>query len=223
MNNVEELGLIQGSKYIQSSLDSVFLLIRNLLNKGRHVLFSGTPCQVDALYHFLGNKYTGLLYTIDLVCHGVPSSLIFQDYLKSRELHYKSVVSNISFRDKSCGWLGYSLKIEFKNKKPYLKNRRKYFSISHSNEYIALCFSDFDCGVDVERIKERDYKSIAERMHFDSNSLEEFYFDWTKYEAVYKLGCEFKSYKNFQFEDYVVTTVSANSDEEFQIYIQSEK
>lgn len=112
--------------------------------------------------------------------------------------------------------------IEFIDKKPYLKNHGKFFSISHSNEYIALCFSDFECGIDIEHIKDRDYVSIAKRMGFSSSSLEEFYFDWTKYEAEYKLGNEAKNCKNFQIENYAVTAVSENQKEDFQIYVQNE-
>ena len=83
--------------------------------------------------------------------------------------------------------------IEFLNSKPYLKSREKFFSLSHSGEYLVIGFSDNECGVDIEKIKPRDYKAISERMNFGSNTLEDFYKDCTKYEAEYKLGTKAES------------------------------
>lgn len=111
--------------------------------------------------------------------------------------------------------------IVFENKKPLLKTREKYFSISHSREYIAICFSDNDCGIDIEKIIERDYKSIAERMEFECNSLEEFYYVWTKFESDYKLGIPAQSHKQFKYENYIITASCSNENENFEIYIQS--
>lgn len=45
--------------------------------------------------------------------------------------------------------------IVFNGKKPFLKNRKKFFSVSHSNDFIALAFSDYDCGVDIEKLNKR--------------------------------------------------------------------
>ena len=67
----EDLWRLRGAKYVQSDLDGVFREIREVL-KTRPVLFSGTPCQVDGLYRFLGCRPENLT-TCDLVCHGVPS------------------------------------------------------------------------------------------------------------------------------------------------------
>lgn len=112
--------------------------------------------------------------------------------------------------------------IEFVNGKPFMKTREKYFSLSHSRGYVVVGISDNDCGLDIEKITNRDFKSIAKRMNFPSKTLEEFYFDWTKYEAEYKLGSN--KYKNIMqtlFESYAITAVSSNSNEKFEIYIQN--
>ena len=109
--------------------------------------------------------------------------------------------------------------LEFINGKPYLKTREKFFSISHSGEHIALAFSGCECGVDIEKMKERDFVSISKRMKFNSNTLREFYSEWTKYEAEYKLGEKFKSIKQFVSEDFMITAVSSNPQETFEIYI----
>ena len=113
--------------------------------------------------------------------------------------------------------------IEFINKKPTLKNKSKFFSMSHSRNFIALAFSDSDCGIDIEQIKNRPYKKIAGRMKFDCKSLEEFYYAWTKYEAEYKLNNTTKSIKQFQYENYAITAVSNNIQENFEILIQNKE
>lgn len=111
--------------------------------------------------------------------------------------------------------------LEFVNNKPYLKNRQKYFSLSHSGDYIVIVFSAFDCGVDIEKIKSRDFVAISQRMNFDSKTLKEFYYEWTKYEAEYKSGAETKSIKQTNIGDYALTAVSTGIEESFEIYIQS--
>ena len=111
--------------------------------------------------------------------------------------------------------------IEFINKKPYLKTREKFFSISHSGKYIVIAFSDNECGVDIEIIKDRNFTTIAERMGFECKTLDDFYIEWTRYEAEYKLGCGSSGIKQAKFEDYYITAVSSSPQEVFDIYIQN--
>ena len=108
--------------------------------------------------------------------------------------------------------------IVFENNKPFLKTNEKQFSISHSNDFITIAISDYDCGVDIEKIKNRDYKKISERMNFDSLSLKDFYKKWTEFEAGYKLtNKKFASIKNIDLEEYYLTAISSNSEEDFEI------
>lgn len=109
--------------------------------------------------------------------------------------------------------------LEFVNGKPYLKTREKFFSISNSGEYIVLAFSDGECGVDIEEMKERDFVSISKRMKFNSETSEDFYSEWTTYEAEYKLGSKYKSKKQMKTENYMITAVSENIQETFEVYI----
>lgn len=111
--------------------------------------------------------------------------------------------------------------IEFVDNKPFLKSRKKYFSISHSGEYIAIGFSDNNCGIDIEKNTPRNFSSIAERMKFKSKTIEDFYLDWTKYEAQYKLGSHYKSIKYYTLEGYTLCALSDFENEVFQIFIQS--
>lgn len=111
--------------------------------------------------------------------------------------------------------------VVYENNKPVLKNWIKKISISHSENFIALAFSDYDCGIDIEKIKERDYEKIAERMKFNCKNEIEFYQEWTKFEAEYKLGQRPNSLKFCKIDDYILCVVSINNKEEFNLYTLS--
>ena len=103
VSRIEDLNPLQSSKYVQSDLDDCYSQIKNLLSEESLVLFIGTPCQVAGLKLFLGKEYEKL-YTIDLICHGVPSPKLFAqyiDYLKKKE---KSEITEYNFRCKKYGW-----------------------------------------------------------------------------------------------------------------------
>lgn len=72
----------RGSKYVQSRIGDNYRQVEDFLRKGRKVLFSGTPCQVAGLKRFLHNKEYDNLLTVDVVCHGVPSPLVWRKYLE---------------------------------------------------------------------------------------------------------------------------------------------
>ena len=96
-----QLHKLQGSKYVQSDLGNTFRQIRDLLALRRLVLFSGTPCQVDALKHFLANADVSRLFTIDIICHGVPSAELFGAYQTEMAV---GEIESFQFRDKTLGW-----------------------------------------------------------------------------------------------------------------------
>jgi len=76
----EGLAAFRGSKYVQSRIGDTYLKAKDFLLAGRKVLFSGTPCQIAGLKAFLQKDYDNLL-TVDLICHGVPSPLVWKRYL----------------------------------------------------------------------------------------------------------------------------------------------
>ena len=71
VDDLSELPRIQSSKYVQSDTGDTHSQVQKDLQSGKKVLYTGTPCQIDGLYSFLGKDYENL-YTIDLICHGVP-------------------------------------------------------------------------------------------------------------------------------------------------------
>lgn len=95
IERIEDLRLLQGSKYVESFLGDTYLQIREKLKSGKKVLFTGTPCQVSGLLTFLKKDYENL-YTCDVVCHGVPSQKAFDTYLK--RVGFWGNTTNFQFR-----------------------------------------------------------------------------------------------------------------------------
>ena len=114
VDNCNDLEKIRGSKYVQSNINSTFSEIKKFLKEGKTVLFSGTPCQVAGLYSFLRKRYKNLI-TVDLACHGVPSPLVYRDFLRYIGKKYNSEVTGVCFRDKSSSWKSYDVRITLKN------------------------------------------------------------------------------------------------------------
>ncbi len=97
---IEGLAPFRGSKYVQSRMGGTYNRVESFLKSGREVLFSGTPCQIAGLRRYLRKEYEGL-YLVDLICHGVPSPMVWRRYLG--ELGVEDIKS-INFRDKRTGW-----------------------------------------------------------------------------------------------------------------------
>lgn len=95
---------LQSSKYVQSDLNQCYSKAKKALQDGRLVLFTGTPCQIAGLYAYLGGDQPGL-YTLDLICHGVPSPKLFAKYLQYQEQKMKDKILQMNFRSKAKrGW-----------------------------------------------------------------------------------------------------------------------
>lgn len=95
IDKVEDIHVLQGSKYVQSYLGDTYKQVRENLKAGRQVLFTGTPCQVGGLLTFLRRKYENLI-TVDMVCHGVPSQKAFDAFCE--RTHLKGNCDGVSFR-----------------------------------------------------------------------------------------------------------------------------
>ena len=125
---IDGLAVFRGSKYVQASTGDSYKQCKELLNKGILVLYSGTPCQIAGLKHYLRKDYENLI-TVDFVCHGVPSPGIWDKYLYetlntahravdgtssvSSSLNAKSLIKDIKFRDKTDGWDKYRFVLKF--------------------------------------------------------------------------------------------------------------
>lgn len=106
----EEINKYCGSKYIQSDINKTYEEVLSFIKSGRKVVFSGSPCQVEGLYSFLGNNDITNLITIDFICHGVPSPGLFKKYKEFMEKEFGSNLIRYTSRNKR---LGYSTKDSF--------------------------------------------------------------------------------------------------------------
>ena len=117
VDRLDDLSKIQSSKYVQSDTNDTYSQVLKDLSDGKIVLFAGTPCQIDGLNAFLGKDYKNL-YTIDLICHGVPSPKFFKKYLEYQNKQLAEKVIYFNFRSKDGrGWgTQYLLKTKTKTK-----------------------------------------------------------------------------------------------------------
>ncbi|MBR2883987.1 MAG: polysaccharide pyruvyl transferase family protein [Clostridia bacterium] len=137
----DELSMFMGSKYVQSDIGICYLNAKEFLDNGILVYFSGTPCQIKGLYAFLGKKEYSNLITQDLICHGVPSPMVWNKY--------SGFISNcensdISFRDKHSGWHYFSMRIRDK-KGVYRKTLDDDFYLKLFLDNTILRPSCYDC------------------------------------------------------------------------------
>lgn len=119
IDNADELIDLKGSKYVQADMGDIFTLIKEDLGLGKLVLFSGTPCYVNAVnLFFRNNNNRNNLYTVDIICHGVPSPMVYKDYLNLCAEKENSKVVKFAFREKiSGGWHKHMEKMIFDNGK----------------------------------------------------------------------------------------------------------
>lgn len=120
VERAEDLYKLRGSKYVQSVIGDTYRRAKEHLEAGRPVLFTGTPCQIAGLYSYLPQTYDNL-YTQDLICHGVPSPLVWQKYVQFRQGKAGAALQNAGFRHKSSGWKRFSLQMEFADGTQYTK------------------------------------------------------------------------------------------------------
>jgi len=121
VDNIALLKTVMRSKYVQSDMGNVYLLIQQDLESGKTVLFSGTPCQVSAVNNYISEKLKENLILIDIVCHGVPSQKLFDE--------------NISFLEKKYGKLQ---DYHFRAKKTVKNGMNWFFSFTDSTFHTHL-------------------------------------------------------------------------------------
>lgn len=163
VDSLKELWKIQGSKYVQSEIADSYQRVKVDLQSGKDVLFSGTPCQIAGLKNFLRKEYDNL-YTIDLICHGVPSQRMFQDYLATIS---PEPIDYFVFRDKTRGWRDFFLLWKEKGKNKRIHNRlSSYYRLFLTGEiYRDSCYScQFACSNRVADITLGDFWGF-EKVH----------------------------------------------------------
>lgn len=140
----EDLELFRGSKYTQSKINQSFIKCKEFLDRGIEVVFSGTPCQIAGLKAFLNKEYDNL-YTIDFICHGVPSPLLWRRYLSYREKVAGSKAVRIVSRRKNCGWKQFSLLLAFANNSVYCQDLKQDYYLQLFLRDVCLRKSCYAC------------------------------------------------------------------------------
>lgn len=103
--NEEQRNRMRISKYVQSNLANIFHQVETDLKNQRKVLFTGTPCQVAGLQGYMGKSLlVKNLYLCDVICHSIPSPLIWNDYKAILEKEYGGKLIDVQFRSKALGW-----------------------------------------------------------------------------------------------------------------------
>ena len=132
----EDLYKFRNSKYVQSEICNCYPEIKEHLDNGRMVCFSGTSCQVEGLKNYLMKDYDNLIL-VDVVCRAVPSPLIWKKYLKLRQKEYKNI-EKIMFRDKYYGYKYSNLSIYNKDN----DKKQEYHKGVDSDPYLRAFFTN---------------------------------------------------------------------------------
>ncbi len=152
---------MMGSKYLQARVETGFADAERFLKQGRHVLFSGTPCQIAGLHKYLRKDYPNLL-SVDFLCHGVPSPGVWRRYFKETmsglqsarraaagkntvfpSLNVMPTIVGIEFRDKTLhGWKKYSFVVRGRSAFTAGKNTVLLSDIHRENPFMRGFLSD---------------------------------------------------------------------------------
>lgn len=111
ISSVDDIALLQNSKYQQSVSTGIYKQVKMRLKQGARVLFSGIPCQVAGLYSFLGDdeRLREKLFTIEILCHGVPNNDLHRTALKVNKAS-----RIVAYRNKEgIGWGGWSSRLTY--------------------------------------------------------------------------------------------------------------
>ncbi|MCM1006889.1 MAG: polysaccharide pyruvyl transferase family protein [Ruminococcus flavefaciens] len=148
VDKAEQLENVLGSKYAESNCANIYSAAAEALKKKKSVLFCGTSCQVKALYSYLAIKNIEIdqLFTIDLICHGVPGFKLFSDYTKFLSKVNGGEFSDFSFRSKESGDIRYqisgNLTSDDKQKKITVPIEKSgyYDMFMHQDSYRDQCY-----------------------------------------------------------------------------------
>lgn len=106
------------------------------------------------------------------------------------------------------------------NNKPKFKNSEIQFSISHSDKIVAVAFDEYPVGLDIEFMKERNFKQLGEHYNINTSDKIEFYKKWTQLEAEIKLQAKPNYVHTEVLESDYMLTVSSFQKENFILEIQ---
>ena len=164
--NEEELSKLRGSKYVQSRLGDAYPKVQQCLENNRKVLFTGTGCQIAGLKKYLNKDYENL-YTVDLLCHGVPSPKIWKMYLEEKKKQYNAPIQKIEFRNKESGWKNYSVNIEF-------ADNQRYCIKFYEDKFMQMFLGNIDLRPSCHNCRFKGFPRISDMTIGDSWGIENY-------------------------------------------------
>lgn len=126
----DDIQKLMGSKYVQSDVGDTFVQVKEQLQSGIEVLFTGTPCQIGGLKAFLGKEYENLI-CVSVICHGAPSPLLWNMYVQKCVSALGGELLHCDFRNKKHGWNHFGLRIESSSGK-------KRFTSAQTDPYMRM-------------------------------------------------------------------------------------
>lgn len=168
--SIDELDSFRLSKYYQSQMGDIYKYVKQFLLEGKKVLFTGTACQIAAVYDYLGKEqeYSNL-YTMDVLCHGVASKKTVLEYIKDKEKEYKKKIVNYRFRTKINGWKdgeGTRMQLLFADGSTVLQDKFAdtfYYGFNHNLFLRESCYRCKYCGQErISDITVGDFWGISE-------------------------------------------------------------
>lgn len=202
VENEADLKLYRNSKYVQSKIGDTFKQAKKFLNEERWVCFSGTPCQIEGLKKYLRKDYEKLV-TVDIVCHAVPSPLIWEKYLEVQREKYGNDIKNILFRDKKyygykyatmtiqdkngkdLGYLGVESDIMLRAFFSNICDRPSCYECAFKKRYRVSDFTIWDCFITGLIAKDFDDDKGTTRVLIQSQKAKNI-FNEIKFELKYK-------------------------------------
>lgn len=146
INRLEDIKRLRGSKYVQSNIGTTFYEVKKLLKDSNYVLYTGCPCQIAGLNAYLNQKYNNL-FTVEVICHGVPSKKVLKKYIEEIETE-KGEIKKLTFRTKEIdpdnAWLNsHATKIEFSDGNVSLSKRN---NDSYLNAFLRAVSINNSCA-----------------------------------------------------------------------------
>jgi len=160
VDKMVNLAKLRGSKYVQSDMKNNYSLVKRDLKDNRLVLFSGTPCQIAGLVKSLRGTYpTNNLFLVDLVCHGIPSPLLWDKFVGNLSKKY-GILKYASFRNKHFGYAGSTMAMQFEDGKMRYFDRDIQF-------YKKLFFDDINTRPSCFHCHFKTVKRVSDFTIFD--------------------------------------------------------
>lgn len=148
VDNIDELEPLKGSKYIQSDMSeaSKMFLAAAMASPTQKYICIGTPCQIFGLRRLIDMKrLSNEIILVDLFCHGVPSYLVWQPYIKTLKTKLGNI-RNVQFRYKGNGWHQYSIRVTG-DRKTYTRSAYSDIFYRYFFDNVVLNSSCFNCSL----------------------------------------------------------------------------